>query len=649
MVDEPLTAHVFSGKLASYANERCPSERRVTVSHLLATQGLHAGRRFCLRERTRIGRALDNEIVLVDHMVSRYHAEVVRQGVTFLIHDLGSKNGLLVNGVSAMEQPLQRGDAIQIGQAIFVFETPNETLGARFSNSNVHFESLSDSSARILEQPMTAATGGKDTTSFLTSLGRIFDCTADEMPEMLNVSLLRLLDLYGSSRGAILLKNSSGGATPLVAAAESGELHLGQESIQLVLNEGRTVLAAALTREGEEARARPGRAMIVPLLRRERIFGALYVARPEGKDFTAEEAGRLQALSSLISGAVQHAIQLDQTVLEGSSAQASPFIGVSGAAQSIREQIRRVALGDSTTLLTGETGCGKELVAKAIHAASLRAAGRFVAIDCSAIPASLMESELFGHEAGAFTGAERLKQGKVEMAEGGTLFLDEIGEMQLDLQPKLLRFIEERAFYRVGGLRLIQADVRIIAATNRKLEQAVAEGRFRQDLLFRLNVLPIPLPPLRERPEDIRPLVEYFAPRLAAHLGKPFLGLVDEAWNLLESYPWPGNVRELRHGLERALILSDDGILRPEHFQLTLPEVGHETMAEGLHTSSARAVGQAPAGRPKDAPPSMAEVEAEAIRRALRYAGGNKLRAAEVLQIHRNTLAKKILEYQIEI
>ena len=620
------------------------------MSVLIVIEGSHAGRRFNLGQRTRIGRALDNEIVLTDHLVSRYHTEILLEGSDYILRDLGSKNGISLNRAPVTEKRLARGDVLQVGLTRFLFEVPIQSHTAHFSDHTVHLDALGDEGLRLFSssQLPTPAPAGGDL-AFLFCLGRLFGASAETLPEALNDILTRLMERFGATAAAILTRNGAGDAMPLVAVAPERELHFSHDAIRQVLAQGKAALTSAL---GPAAgKPRPRRALIAPLPRRDRVFGVLALARPEGKEFTPEELGLLQAFSSLVSAAVHHAIQIDHWVIDESNTQTSMIIGGSAAARAIREQVVRVAASDATVLLTGETGTGKELVARALHAASPRASGRFVAIDCSAIPASLMESELFGHEAGAFTGADRLKPGKVEMAEGGTLFLDEIGEMQIELQPKLLRFLEELVFSRVGGIRPLHADVRIIAATNRDLEKAVAEGRFRDDLRFRLNVMPIHLPPLRERIDDIRPLINYFAPQLAARLGKAFLGLDDAAWTLLEHYPWPGNVRELHHGLERALILADDGVLRPEYFQLQVPlqvadsspGLPHDS-TEYEQTRSRTLLAPGPTQ-----PPSMATVEAEAIRRALRYAAGNRGKAAEVLKIHRNTLAKKIQEYGIEI
>jgi transcriptional regulator with GAF, ATPase, and Fis domain len=454
--------------------------------------------------------------------------------------------------------------------------------------------------------------------------------------------LARLLRQFSAQAGAILLRARSGEAVPLVAVAEGGRLRIPAEAAGVVLGEGK----ATLTTGGKDAL--PDHAMMAPLSRQRHVFGALHLERLAGEPFRAEDLSLLSALARLVGGAVRMAIQMDQMALASPANVSDPYIGVSQQTEAVRERIRKIAASDTTVLLTGETGTGKELVAHSIHAASARARRPFVAIDCSAIPAGLMESEVFGHEAGAFTGADRLKRGKIEMAEGGTLLLDEIGEMQSDLQPKLLRFLEEFYFYRVGGTRPIHADVRIIAATNRNLRQAVGDGRFREDLLFRLNVMPIHLPPLRQRHEDIRELVEHFAPRLATRLGKPFLGLTDEAWTLLEQYPWPGNVRELRHGLERALILSDDGILRPEHFQLRIPETASSDATTDGKSHEPTEPTEKGVGSSETALPSLEEVEAEAIRRALRHADGNRALAARILHIHRNTLARKIRQHKLD-
>jgi formate hydrogenlyase transcriptional activator len=237
------------------------------------------------------------------------------------------------------------------------------------------------------------------------------------------------------------------------------------------------------------------------------------------------------------------------------------IVGLSRAIKTVVQEVGRVAPTASTVLITGETGTGKELVARAIHKRSARSARPFVAVNCAAVPVALIASELFGHERGAFTGALQRKQGKFELADGGTIFLDEVGELPPDTQVALLRVLQEREFERVGGSRPIRVDVRVIAATNRDLQAAIAERAFRSDLFYRLNVFPVEMPPLRERPTDIPLLVEYFVHRFSKRAGKKITGVSNNTLDLLQSYPWPGNIRELQNVIERAVIVSDDGRL----------------------------------------------------------------------------------------
>jgi len=237
------------------------------------------------------------------------------------------------------------------------------------------------------------------------------------------------------------------------------------------------------------------------------------------------------------------------------------IVGSSAPIRTVLQQVARVAPTDSTVLITGDTGTGKELVARAIHKRSTRSARPFVAVNCAAVPASLIASELFGHERGAFTGALQRRQGKFELADGGTLFLDEVGELPPDTQVALLRVLQEREFERVGGSRPIRIDVRVIAATNRDLQTAIAERAFRSDLFYRLNVFPVEMPPLQERPTDIPILVEYFVHRLSKRAGKKITVISGKTLELLQSYPWPGNIRELQNVVERAVIVSDGDVL----------------------------------------------------------------------------------------
>ena len=290
----------------------------------------------------------------------------------------------------------------------------------------------------------------------------------------------------------------------------------------------------------------------------------------------------------------------------------------------IYKLIARVAALDTTVLILGETGTGKELVARAIHYASARADRPFVVIDCAALPETLFESELFGHERGAFTGAVAARRGLLETASGGTCLLDEVGELSPALQAKLLRALQERTVRRVGSNELIAIDVRFLAATNRNLRKAVEEGRFREDLYFRLNVVTMIVPPLRERPEDIPLLAQHFLSKHAASPGKAVRGFARETLALLERHAWPGNVRELEHAVERAVALASSELLLPDDFPPGLREPGPRGLA---------------LPRPHM---SLDEVKRWYIERILTETGGNKLRAADILGVDRRTLYRTL-------
>jgi two-component system nitrogen regulation response regulator NtrX len=304
------------------------------------------------------------------------------------------------------------------------------------------------------------------------------------------------------------------------------------------------------------------------------------------------------------------------------------IIGGSPAIERMREQVRRIAPSSGRVLVTGENGAGKELVAIALHALSKRVAGPFVKLNCAAIPKDLLESELFGHERGAFTGAVQAKKGRLEMADGGTLFLDEIGDLALEAQAKLLRAIETGELERVGGTRTARVDARLIAATNRDLSEAVKAGDFREDLYFRLNVLPIAVPPLRERRGDIARLAAHFLAQFAAAEARPCPSLSDDARQLLEDYHWPGNVRELRNLSERAIVLVDGDTIEAADLLPWLESQPDESEDAGLKGKVARS-------------------EIDGIRRALETADWNVTQAAAGLGIDRTNLHRKMRKYGI--
>jgi two-component system, NtrC family, nitrogen regulation response regulator GlnG len=329
------------------------------------------------------------------------------------------------------------------------------------------------------------------------------------------------------------------------------------------------------------------------------------------------------------------------------------IVGRSAPMQEIYKAIGRVAQTDVTVLIQGESGTGKELIAKAVHYHSPRWSAPFVALNCSAVPRDLLESELFGHERGAFTGALEQRAGKFEAAQGGTLFLDEIGDMPLDLQAKLLRVLQEREFSRIGSHEVIKADCRIIAATNQNLERAIAENKFREDLFFRLNVVAIRVPPLRERREDIPELIRYFVAKANREFGTNVTGLSPSAEQLLLNQPWPGNVRELENALVRSAVLAPAGTLMPEDFPLArgdTPQKYDELSLEQLIRLKLQESLQQAGGEPHDLYDQIIQrVERPLLELVMERANGNQLKAASMLGINRNTLRKKITQLKIDV
>ncbi|MDB5108560.1 MAG: Two-component system response regulator, partial [Candidatus Binatus sp.] len=333
------------------------------------------------------------------------------------------------------------------------------------------------------------------------------------------------------------------------------------------------------------------------------------------------------------------------------------IVGHSPAMQEVYKLIGRVVTNDATVLLSGESGTGKELVARAIHFKSARWRSPFVAVNCSAIPQGLLESELFGHERGSFTGATERRAGKFEMADAGTIFLDEIGDLPLELQPKLLRVLQEREFNRVGSVETLKQKARVIAATNQNLEGLVATRKFREDLYFRLRVIPIQMPALRERREDISELTDYFVTKAAQEMGARANTISPEARGKLEAYDWPGNVRELENAVMRAALLAPGTTIRGEDIDLsraasspsgaTMP--GDETSLEDIISSRIATWFDSPgADEPRDLYHRLvAEIERPLVELALKRAGGNQVRAARMLGLNRNTLRKKITDHKI--
>ena len=381
-------------------------------------------------------------------------------------------------------------------------------------------------------------------------------------------------------------------------------------------------------------------------------FGSIQdavTAMKEGAlDFLAKPVDPDVLLLMVERALAQRRLSTENILLKEELAQrrgAPQIVGDDPKLKSVSVSLHRAAATDTTVLIEGESGTGKELFARALHALSPRADGPFVAINCAAIPETLLETELFGYEKGAFTGAANRKPGKFEIAHRGTLFLDEIGDLPLTLQAKILRALEEKRFERVGGTAPLQVDVRVVAATNKNLKAAVAARQYREDLYFRLSVFPITIPPLRERSDDIATLARHFIDKYCRDLNRKSLMLSPAAEAEMRAYRWPGNVRELQNCIERTVILTDGDTIHPRHLNLStapgaVPAAAEETSPwdqidlSGTMTEATRRV--------------VAEVERRKIERALKDAGGNKPRAADMLQIGFKMLTAKLREYGIE-
>jgi transcriptional regulator with GAF, ATPase, and Fis domain len=437
-----------------------------------------------------------------------------------------------------------------------------------------------------------------------------------------------------------------------LSEAETSLLH--QESY--IVRDTTTELVAESVRGRLLGRLGAKSALRVPLPLGTDVFGSLFFVAREADKFDEEDVDYARRVADHLALALSHqrlavaarrdaearetAARLEAQVatltreLEQRTGQRR-VIGSTKRWKDVLAQSARVAQTETTVLLTGESGTGKEVVARFIHHGSKRSNGPFIAINCAALPDQLLESELFGHERGAFTGAVQAKPGRIEQANNGVLFLDEVGEMSPAVQAKILRVLEQREFLRLGGTRLQHADIRVIAATNRDLMAAIRRGEFREDLYYRLGVFEIVLPPLRERPEDILELADSFLEEIGSSVGRPAAGIARDAREQLAGYHWPGNVRELRNAIERAVILADGGYIRSEHLPLTTPRQPAGATAGDLNAAAALPAGGV----------NLEAIERSLVVKALTQARHNKTRAAKLLGLTRAQLYTRIEKY----
>ncbi len=509
-----------------------------------------------------IGRERGSTICLEDLAVSRRHCRIDREGSRYRLIDLGSANGTHVNGVPVQKTLLDHGDEIRAGQSVLLFfggDAPVKVVRALAESASQPLEATFVLRATNAAEKLPA--------SYLRTLFQI----AAALPGTADLAALqgKLLDLVleviPAARGVLLLR-PDGEQEPLTSFERRRE-----ECADTAAEIPRQVVERAC-REGESVciNGPEGACLAAPIAGLCGVIGAIYFDSPDpAVQFTRDQLELVAAVGSLASGAIEQAQRLEALERENQRLQAEIYVehDMAGDSPRMREVygfIAKVAPTPATVLIRGESGTGKELVARAIHRNSPRQRKPFVAINCAALTESLLESELFGHERGAFTGAVAQKKGKFEEAAGGTLFLDEVGELAAGMQAKLLRVLQEREFTRVGGNRSIQADVRLIAATNRNLEDGIKQGTYRPDLYYRLNVLSLRMPALRERREDIPILAAFFLDKFTKALGRGPMAISAPAERALTGYDWPGNVRELENVIERAVVLGSGDRIVPD-------------------------------------------------------------------------------------
>ncbi|QDF05735.1 sigma-54-dependent transcriptional regulator [Myxococcus xanthus] len=445
----------------------------------------------------------------------------------------------------------------------------------------------------------------------------------------------------------ILVADDEEGVRSFLAEALEYEGHSvtmaadGEEAARLMARQGVDLLLTDLRMPGmdgltllRKVREEQPDVEVVVLTAVGTVESAVAAMKAGAFDFLLKPVGSPAELRLTVARALERRALLNWKTEARQSAGEVELSWGAPAMHPVVEALRKVSPTQATVLLVGESGTGKEVTARALHQWSERADGPFVAVNCAALTETLLESELFGHEKGAFTGAVAQRRGRIELAQGGTFFLDEVGELKAELQAKLLRVLQERRFERVGGTRTLEADVRWVAATNRDLKAMMARGEFREDLYHRLAVFPIRLPSLRERREDLRPLSELLLRRIGDELGRPGLRLSPEAVARLEAFTWPGNVRELRNALERAAILADGPVVEPRHLWLD-------------PTGAARPVVDAPVSEGGRLPSlTLEELERRAIEQAIADEAGNRKRAAQRLGIGLRTLYDKLRRYE---
>ena len=611
---------------------------------LLAIRGPLGEAEFPLGRVVPIGSAAENAIRLEDGTVSAHHCRIEVKGERYVVTDLDSPAGTFVNGIPVKQRELSAGDEITVGSTVFIFrEEQARASGSSSVELDVteaphgHVEQLRHEEMLYLRPESLAALPqsarmARNLSLLLrisTSIGSMRD--AESLPWQL---LGLVFDVIPAERGAILMTEEDSQEIRSHVAWDrilgpDQPVHLNEAILRRVLNEGVAILESGAPEGGDrETEEQKGSRSVLcaPMTGTGRALGILYLETTDAATFTQDDLQLVSAIASLAAMGLENARQFEQLGMENQRLRAEvclthDMVGRGARMREVYQFIERVAPSDSTVLIQGESGTGKELAARAIHKNSPRKNHPFVALNCAALTETLLESELFGHEKGAFTSAICQKKGYLEVAEGGTIFLDEIGELPPILQAKLLRVLQEREFVRVGGTKTIKINVRFLAATNRDLQKSVREEKFRGDLFHRLNVISITLPALREHPEDIPALAEHFLARYATKVARKVTGLSEPARACLLHYDWPGNIRELENAMERAVVVGSSDLILPEDLPDTLVETGvnHGPSAAKYHDA-------------------IRDLKKQLILNALEQSGGNITEAAKLLGVHGNYL-----------
>jgi len=518
-----------------------------------------------------IGRAASNDIVLTDALVAQTHANILRKPKHLTVAVVDKSNELYVNGKKVRKADLKPGDALLVG--MFELSVHEGEPSAQASAADLAPELQVDALSRLVAFSET-----------------LMD---ESTPDKLFGALLKqVVELTEAEKGFIIVLQDGNRHLAASHNVKKGTLDLSRISDSIVerVEEGRKPLIVSdAMRDQRFGKAKSvvdlqlSSVMCVPLIHRNELLGVIYLGNDSVKNlFDEGTLALLQVFAAQASLLVHTALLLNELKVSNRnlreqlrSASQGKMIGSSGSMKSVFKVMRRIAPTDLTVLVLGETGTGKEMVAKELHGLSERAKGPFISINCGAIPENLLESELFGHKKGAFTGAVTEKTGKFEAANGGTLFLDEIGEMPANLQVKLLRVLQDRMVERVGDLNPRAVDIRVVAATNQDLDEMIRGGTFREDLIYRLNEVTLELPPLRDRGDDIVQLAQFFLSHYAAQYNSKVRGFSNACTLSMKAYFWPGNVRQLENRVKKAVIMSDAALLTPDDLELAAGDKRH--------------------------------------------------------------------------